>query len=85
MIAHSDLSQGQLMGMIKRREITYGGSVTMKTYGLLRCKAGKRGLKKNRVFFAHETEALAAGFRPCGCCQWTKYKRWKAAQNGENP
>ena len=80
MIAHTDLSQGRLMGMIKRREITYGGSMTMKTYGLLRCKAGKRGLKKNRVFFRDEAEALAAGYRPCGCCQWGKYKLWKATQ-----
>ena len=82
MIAHADLSQGQMLGMIKRGEITYGGSRTMKTYGLLRCKAGKRGLKKNRVFFRDEAEARNAGYRPCGCCQWTKYSAWKADHDG---
>lgn len=72
------------MGMIKRREIVWGGSLTMKTYGTLRCKAGKRGLKKNRVFFRDEADAIAAGFRPCGCCQWRKYQIWKAAQQGQS-
>ena len=80
MIDHESLSQGQLIGAIKRGEITYGGGKKAKIYGLLTCKAGKRGLKKHRVFFKDESEALAAGYRPCGCCMWPKYKAWKAAQ-----
>lgn len=80
MIDHESLSQGQLIGAIKRGEITYGGGKKAKIYGLLTCKAGKRGLKKHRVFFRDEAEALAAGYRPCGCCMWPKYKAWKATQ-----
>jgi methylphosphotriester-DNA--protein-cysteine methyltransferase len=68
MIDHESLTQGQLIGAIKRGEITYGGGKKAKIYGLLTCKAGKRGLKKHRVFFKDEAEALAAGYRPCGCC-----------------
>jgi methylphosphotriester-DNA--protein-cysteine methyltransferase len=80
MIDHECLTQGQLIGAIKRGEITYGGGKKAKIYGLLTCKAGKRGLKKHRVFFKDEAEALASGFRPCGCCMWPKYRAWKAAR-----
>ena len=80
MIDHESLTQGQLIGAIKRGEITYGGGKKARIYGLLTCKAGKRGLKKHRVFFKDEAEALAAGYRPCGCCMWPKYKAWKASQ-----
>ena len=81
MIDHEGLTKGQLIGAIKRREITYGGGKKAMIYGLLTCKAGKRGLKKHRVFFKDEAEALAAGYRSCGCCMWPKYKAWKAAQS----
>jgi methylphosphotriester-DNA--protein-cysteine methyltransferase len=29
------------------------------------------------VFFASETEAIAASFRPCGRCMREQYSRWK--------
>ncbi len=35
--------------------------------------------QKIRVFFKDEATAIAAGYRPCGCCMREKYKRWKAA------
>lgn len=77
MIYHRDLTQGQLIGLIKRGEITFGGSEKYKIYGLLTCKPGKRALKKWRVFFRNEAEALAAGYRPCGSCQYRKYRAWR--------
>ena len=30
-------------------------------------------------FFKDEATAIAAGYRPCGCCMREKYKRWKPA------
>jgi methylphosphotriester-DNA--protein-cysteine methyltransferase len=35
---------------------------------------------KYRVFFADETDAIAAGYRPCAACLPAKYARWKAAR-----
>lgn len=50
-----------------------GGNRRSRVYGLFDCKAAARGLargayQKNRVFFADEATALAAGYRPCGIC-----------------
>ena len=51
----------------------FGGTRRSKVYGLLSCKIARRYLaagtyQKNRVFFADEATALAAGYRPCGSC-----------------
>jgi methylphosphotriester-DNA--protein-cysteine methyltransferase len=51
----------------------FGGNRGTKVYGLLTCKTAARYLaagtyQKNRVFFADEAIALAAGYRPCGSC-----------------
>lgn len=48
-----------------------GGNCRSKVYGLFDCKAAARGLargtyRRNRVFFADEPTALAAGYKPCG-------------------
>ena len=54
-----------------------------KIYGKLDCPAAKRAINssgdyaKNRVFFASEADAIAAGFRPCGRCMPKEYKTWK--------
>jgi len=40
----------------------------------------KGGYVKNRVFFADEVTAVAAGFRPCGACLPEKYAVWKQAR-----
>jgi hypothetical protein len=50
-----------------------GGNKRSKTYGRLDCKAAARYLargtyQKNRVFFADEATAIAAGYRACRTC-----------------
>ncbi|MBE1556885.1 Ada metal-binding domain-containing protein [Sporosarcina limicola] len=39
---------------------------------------------KQRVFFADEQTAIAAGYRPCAVCLPEKYALWKAIQRKEN-
>src|SRR6185437_6454570 len=64
---------------------TFGGHRGNKIYGRLDCPAALRaiargGYVKNRVFFADEATAGAAGYRPCGVCMPEKYRAWKNAQ-----
>jgi methylphosphotriester-DNA--protein-cysteine methyltransferase len=64
---------------------TLGGHRGSRIYGRLDCPAALRasvkgGYVKNRVFFAEEVTATAAGFRPCGSCLPEKYRAWKQAQ-----
>jgi len=52
---------------------TWGGHRGGKIYGRMDCPAALRaiakgGYVKNRVFFADEQTAIAAGYRPCGAC-----------------
>ncbi|HEY5490622.1 MAG TPA: Ada metal-binding domain-containing protein, partial [Gemmatimonadaceae bacterium] len=55
-----------------------------RVYGLLDCKAARRALanggsySQQRVFFADEATARAAGYRPCATCMPAEYKAWKA-------
>ena len=63
---------------------TLGGNSRDKIYGRLDCPSANRWVKhgtyaKIRVFFKGEAAAIAAGYRPCGCCMREKYKRWKSA------
>jgi methylphosphotriester-DNA--protein-cysteine methyltransferase len=51
----------------------FGGNRRTRVYGLMNCKTAARHLaagtyQKNRVFFADEATAAAAGYRPCGSC-----------------
>ena len=60
-----------------------GGHRKDKIYGTLDCAGAARWLAKghytkNRVFFADEATAIAAGYRPCFECLREKYKEWKA-------
>ena len=60
-----------------------GGNSRDKIYGTLDCPAANHAIKHGtyaeiRVFFKDEAIAIAAGYRPCGCCMREKYKRWKA-------
>jgi hypothetical protein len=60
-----------------------GGHRGNRIYGRLDCPAALKWLArghyvKQRVFFADEETALAAGFRPCGCCLPEKYRVFKA-------
>lgn len=65
----------------------FGGNGRMKIYGRLDCSSAKRAVakgntyQKHRVFFADETTAIAAGFRPCGNCMRPQYKAWQASRD----
>lgn len=62
---------------------TLGGHRRQRVYGRLDCPAALRaiargGYVKQRVFFADEASARAAGYRPCAVCMRAQYLRWKA-------
>lgn len=77
MIKHSDIDSTTLIGLIKSKNIQFGGNIKLKIYGTLDCKSGKRMKTINRVFFESIDEAKLGGFRPCGHCMRSEYKRWK--------
>ena len=77
MTRHNDIDRQELRKEIKNRSIQYAGNSKLKIFGLLSCRSGKRMKNENRVFFKTETEAIAAGFRPCGHCMRDQYRRWK--------
>lgn len=73
-----------------QRPGTMGGHRSARIYGRLDCPAARRALTKggyvtNRVFFADEATAIAAGFRPCGSCLPERYQAWKRAQEHDDP
>jgi hypothetical protein len=60
-----------------------GGYRPGRVYGRLDCPAALRaiargGYVRNRVFFADEQTAVAAGYRPCAVCLPDEYAQWKA-------
>lgn len=60
----------------------FGGHKKLKIYGRLDCPSALRFIAKgqyvtNRVFFATEEDAIAAGYRPCAKCMPEEYKKWK--------
>jgi hypothetical protein len=66
---------------------TLGGHKRGRRYGRLDCPAALRTLARggyigNRVFFADEETAIAAGYRPCAVCLPEKYSQWKARREG---
>ncbi len=77
MITHLQLNSIELIRKIHDRQILLAGNRNLKIYGTLHCSSGKRMKKENRVFFKTEKEAMAAGFRPCGHCLSSEYKKWK--------
>ncbi|GAB3919389.1 Ada metal-binding domain-containing protein [Larkinella terrae] len=86
MIRHTDFDDSfsgkvKLRQLIQTKEITLGGNLTLKIYGTLACKSGKRMLRKNRAFFQSENDAIQSGFRPCGHCLPEKYRQWKSSGN----
>ena len=88
MIHHTDLGKTPfarfriLQSLIIKGEITLGGYKKGKIYGTLSCGSGKRMKTENRVFFADEQEAVAAGYRPCGNCMPQQYQLWKQKTAG---
>lgn len=77
MIKHSETEDRSIHSMIRKNKILFGGNLLLKIYGSLHCRSGKRMLRKNRVFFFSEAEAIAAGYRPCGHCMREAYKKWR--------
>jgi methylphosphotriester-DNA--protein-cysteine methyltransferase len=64
---------------------TLGGNRSTRIYGRLDCPGAARhiakgGYVKNRVFFADEDAAKAAGYRACATCMPAEYAAWKAAR-----
>jgi methylphosphotriester-DNA--protein-cysteine methyltransferase len=77
LIKHNEISNAVLLTHIRQQQIVLGGNIKLKIYGTLSCKSGKQMKKQNRVFFVSEEEALSDGYRPCGHCMKTNYKKWK--------
>jgi methylphosphotriester-DNA--protein-cysteine methyltransferase len=63
---------------------TLGGHRRTRVYGRLDCPSAARAIARGgyvaqRVFFADEKSALAAGYRPCARCLPDRYQTWKLA------
>jgi len=61
---------------------TLGGHRKNKIYGRLDCAGAARWIAKGhyvkqRVFFADEATAVAAGYRPCASCMPEQYRTWR--------
>jgi methylated-DNA-[protein]-cysteine S-methyltransferase len=68
---------------------TLGGHRRNKVYGRLDCAGARRWIAKGqyvgqRVFFADEPTAIAAGYRPCAGCMPDRYRAWKSAREAAN-
>ncbi|MBV8850170.1 MAG: metal-binding protein [Methylobacteriaceae bacterium] len=62
---------------------TLGGHKRLKLYGRLDCESARKYVafgtyQKSRVFFADETNAIAAGYKPCARCLPAKRKTGNA-------
>ncbi len=77
MILHKEIGNTGLRKKIRQKEICFGGNLKLKIYGTLKCRSGKRMKRENRVFFLSENEAKNHGYRPCGHCMRSEYKKWK--------
>ena len=84
MINHADINASDLRSKIKQKTICFGGNKKLNIYGTLHCTSGKRMKRANRVFFTSEKEALKNGFRPCGQCMKTAYKKWIYSTTNQN-
>jgi methylphosphotriester-DNA--protein-cysteine methyltransferase len=64
---------------------TLGGHRRNRIYGRLDCPSALRWLAKGhlvrqRLFFADEETAIAAGYRPCAVCLPERYRAWKESR-----
>ncbi len=80
MMRHTDIGRSDLRQKIDGGEIRFAGNTRLRIYGLLTCASGKRMKRENRIFFADETEAVRAGYRPCGHCMRSAYQEWAASR-----
>jgi methylphosphotriester-DNA--protein-cysteine methyltransferase len=67
---------------VSRRKGTFGGHRRTKIYGRFDCRAARLAIAKggyvaHRVFFASESDAIAAGYRPCAVCLPDAHAKWK--------
>jgi hypothetical protein len=67
-----------------------GGHRKKKIYGQLTCPSALRaiaagGYVADRVFFASESAAVAAGYRPCAVCMPEAYRTWKPRADAKLP
>ncbi len=70
---------------------TLGGHRGMKIYGKLDCRSALQAIARptggtyisNRVFFADEQTAIAAGYRPCHTCMREHWKLWQEGRLDE--
>lgn len=65
----------------------WGGHRGGRIYGRLDCPSALRAIARggyvvDRVFFADEQTAVAAGYRPCGVCCRDEYRAWRARRQG---
>lgn len=79
MIRHNDIGRQELQRKIKNQSIRFAGNYGLKIFGLLHCGPGKKMKKATRVFFETETEAILAGFRPCGDCMTPRLSSMKTS------
>jgi methylated-DNA-[protein]-cysteine S-methyltransferase len=66
---------------------TLGGHRGNRVYGRLDCEGALRWIARGhytpqRVFFADEATAIAAGYRPCATCMPEEFARWKLNHRG---
>lgn len=81
MIRHTLLEKSELHRLLREKKLTLGGNRTLRIYGRLDCRAGKRMKAENRVFFRDETDALVHGYRPCAVCLPAEYRAWRKVIN----
>jgi len=74
---HCEITDAELRMHIRNRTVRLAGNRKLKIYGGLRCAAGKRMKRENRVFFTSAHQARDAGYRPCGHCMKAEYIKWK--------
>ncbi|WP_246609098.1 Ada metal-binding domain-containing protein [Nonomuraea rhizosphaerae] len=65
---------------------TLGGHRRARLYGRLDCPSALRAITRGgyvgeRVFFADEATAIAAGYRPCSVCLPATYRSWKEGRH----
>lgn len=77
MTRQTALTDKELFLKLRNNSSLLAGNIKLKIYGHLRCTSGKRMHRQNRVFFENESDAIDAGFRPCGHCMRDEYNKWK--------
>jgi methylphosphotriester-DNA--protein-cysteine methyltransferase len=63
-----------------------GGHRRSHIYGKLDCRTARAAIARggyvtDRVFFADEVTAIAAGYRPCAVCMPNEYRAWRKCRS----